>query len=205
MTDLPTCGWLVTGERVREIARWWSATAVAHNPDASGSRMWLAVTSELLAADVLTAPEKSLEVADVICSASSRPLTWPQAILDRYPGCAVAAAPARDGGYLVAARADDRPGTVVHLLQNGPGLRVVATTTGLGALVCATFVHSWLAAGWPLAALDQTHLTTIVSDDSGTLRPLTRVQAAFCYEVSEVPGSARRREIASASGASMAE
>jgi hypothetical protein len=203
VTVLPACGWLVTGERAREIARWWSATAVPHNPERSGTHMRLAVADEFLAADARTAPERSLELADVICSASARRLTWPRAILDRYPGCAVAAAPARDGGYLVAAR--DRPGTVVYLLQNGPGLRVAAARSGLGALVRATFVHSWLAAGWPSAALDQTYLATSVSDGSGTLRPVTRVQVAFCYEVSGFPGSPRRREIASASGASTAE
>jgi hypothetical protein len=204
VTVLPACGWLVTGDRVREIARWWSATAVPHNPDASGSRMWLAVAGELLAADALTAPERSLELADVICSASSRPLTWPQAILDRYPGCVVAAAPARDGGYLVAARAD-RPGTVIYFFQNEPRLRVAAARPGPATLVRAAFIHSWLAAGWLPAGLDQSHLATIASDDGGTARPVTRIQVAFYCEVCEFPDSPMRREIAPASGASMAE
>jgi hypothetical protein len=164
----------------------------------------LAVAGELLAADALTAPDRSLQVADVIYSASPRPLTWPHAILDRYPGCAVVAVPARDGGYAVAARAG-RPGSLIYFPQNGRWLHVAVDEPGFGALVHATFVHSWLAAGWPLAALDQAYLAAIVSDDSRTTRPVTRVKVALYYEVSRTPGSPRRRAIPSASGASTAE
>jgi len=160
----------------------------------------LAVAGELLAADALTAPARSLQVADVIYSASPRPLTWPHAILERYPGCAVVAVPARDGGYAVAAR-----GSLIYFPQNGLWLRVAVDEPGFGALVHAAFVHSWLAAGWPLAVLDQAHLAGKVSGYSGTTRPVTRVKVALCYEVCETPGSPRRRAIPSVSGASMAE
>jgi len=134
-------------------------------------RTWLAVAGELLAAEATTAPDRSLQLADVIYSAASRPLTWPHAILHRYPGCAVAAVPVRDGGYAVAVRADN-PGSLVHFLPNGLWLRVPAEEPGFGAIVCATLVHSWLAAGCPLAALDQAHLATIAGPAHALLRGL---------------------------------
>jgi hypothetical protein len=139
--------WLTAGGR--EIVRWRSSTAVA-GARLAGAR--LAVAGELAAADALSAAPEWLEVADIICAGRTRPLSWLTGILDSYPGCAVAAAPARGGRYTVATRGD-RP-FILHLLTpNDPGLRVPPDPRGSGALACAVFVHGWLAAGWPLGAL----------------------------------------------------
>jgi hypothetical protein len=169
---------LVAGEPGIVIARWRStgrAWPAASRP---------AIRGDLLVADAGTASRAALEVADVIC-ARCQPPAW----LDRYPGCAVAAAPAPGAGYLIAARGH-RPFI----------LRVrSACDPGYGALVGATFVHAWLAAGWPLAAMDPACLEAVRPWGART-GPVVPVSFVLSYE-----GSLRRRWMSSASGAPMPE
>lgn len=146
---------------------------------------WLAVTGDLVAAEATTARPGSLEVADVIWRHSgSRPLAWLAETLNHYPGCAVAAS-----GQLTASRA----GHILVFDQNEPGFN---------PLVCAVFVHSWLAAGWPLWALDPSRLVVV----SGILSSVTHLSFYMFYTGSP-PGSSSpsRRRSSPASGASMLE
>jgi hypothetical protein len=171
---------LVAGNPAAAIARWRSPGRARP----AGSR--LAVAGDLMAANADTAAEGVLEVADVIWSGRCQPPLW----LDRYPGCAVAAAPAPGGGYLVAARGQ----------QDKRGLRVrVAGDPGSGALLCATFMHAWLAAGWPPDAMDPACLEAVMPW-AATTAPSVSVPFVLSYK-----GSFSRRWMSSASGAPMPE
>ena len=123
--------------------------------------MRLAVSGDVMAADAVTAAAATLEVADVIWSGRAQPLSWLRQILDRYPGCAVAAARGH-GCYLIAGR----------FQQNKRWLRVPVSPSASGAVVCAIFVHAWLAAGWPAAALDPARLELLGGLDTATAAPI---------------------------------
>jgi hypothetical protein len=133
---------LVAGEPAATVC--WRSSAATER---AGRRT--AVAGHLMAADAEVAADSAVEVADVIVSARSRPPAWTASVLNRYPGCAVAVGRIPSGGYLAAARGG-RPLTLSFLMQNKPGFSDAAN----GALACAVFVHAWLAAGWPLDALD---------------------------------------------------
>jgi hypothetical protein len=152
------------------------------------------VSGELVVANAMTAPDRWLRLADAIYSATPRPLAWLHAVLASCPGCAVVAAGARDGECTVVTR------TAFH--QNKLRLRVAVTPAGSGALVCAIFVHAWLTAGWPPAAIDRARLVAVGWESGLMAGPVTRVRVALYCELS---GSSSRSEISSASGASMAE
>jgi hypothetical protein len=181
--------WLVAGEHGDEIARWQSSAA------ARGSRSTakLAVSGDLVAVDAVAAGPGSLEIADVICChggpVCGQSRAWSSRILGSYPGCAVAAIPMEDGRCLVASRAG-RPLIFPPFIQN---------EQGSGTLVCAMFVHGWLAAGWPLAALYPPRLETV----AGFSPPAKPISFAMYYE--DGPSSASRRCISCASGAPMSE
>jgi hypothetical protein len=96
----------------------------------------------------MTGDPAARKVADIMCCDNVQALTG---ILERYPGCAVATAPAADGEILAVTRVG-RPLTVSYRARDAPGS---------GALVCAIFVHAWLAAGWPLPALRPAQLTAV--------------------------------------------
>jgi hypothetical protein len=184
--------WLVTGEHSDEIARWQSS-AVARG---AGSAAKLAVCGDLVAADVVADSPGSLEVADVICChrgpGRDQPLAWLATLLRSYPGCAVAAIGMADGGCLVASRAG-RPVIFHSFIQN---------EQGFDALVCAMFVHGWLTAGWPLAALDPPRLEAA----AGFRPPAKPISFGMYYEgPSPGPSAPSRRCISSASGAPMSE
>jgi hypothetical protein len=152
--------WLVAGQHADEIARWWPS-ADARPGEGCGSRARLAVSGDLVAADAMTVSPGSLEVADVICCGSelgcAQPLNWLAGTLGRYPGCAVAAVWTGDGRCLVTTRTG-RPFTISFFVPNEPGLRAPPYVPASGALACALFVHGWLAASWPLTALDPARL-----------------------------------------------
>lgn len=142
---------LVTGAPATAIVRWRSATT---RRPADRKR---AVAGDLVAADATTAGPARLELTDVICSPAARPLSWLTGTLDRFPGCAVTAAPALGDGYLVAARGHC-PLKLFYDEQNKQGLRV-----GISAsFVCAVFVHAWLAAGWSLDDMDPPCLEAVL-------------------------------------------
>jgi hypothetical protein len=108
-----------------------------------------AVCCDLLAAEVAGDGGGRCDIADVITGrACWRPAVaraWLAGVLRRYPGCAVAAARAGRGLCLVG----DRYGNVMSIAVSGPGC-----TPGRCAVACGSFVHGWLCAGWPLAALN---------------------------------------------------
>ncbi|HXL87624.1 MAG TPA: hypothetical protein VN969_01350 [Streptosporangiaceae bacterium] len=137
-----TDAYLVAGEPVCSVVRWRSSAAASRPGRAA------AVSGDVVAADATTGGPASLKVADVICCDSVGALTG---ILERYPGCAVATAPATDGEILAVTRAWC-PLSVSYRARDAPGS---------GALVCAIFVHAWLAAGWPLSALRPARLTAV--------------------------------------------
>jgi hypothetical protein len=147
--------WLTAGDRT--IAQWRTA-GEARQQDAC---VRLAVSGDLMTADAMTATAAVLEVADVIWSSRAQPPNWLRQILDRYPGCAVAAARGR-GCYLVAGR----------FQQNKCRLRVPVSPSASAAVVCAIFVHAWLAAGWPLAALDPARLELLAGLGPATAAPI---------------------------------
>jgi hypothetical protein len=157
-----TTAWLVAGEHAAEIARWRPSSAP--RPGAGrDSPARLAVSGDLVAADAATgdAGPGSLEIADVICEPGrADPLTWLAATLGRYPGCAVAAIGAGAGRCLVATRAG-RPITVSYCGPNERGPHAAPGEPASGALACAMFVHGWLAASWPLTALDPARLVAV--------------------------------------------
>jgi hypothetical protein len=121
----------------------------------------LAVSGDVMAADAVPAAAATLEVADVIWSARAQPLSWLRQTLDRYPGCAVAAARGH-ACYLIAGR----------FQQNKRWLRVPVSPSSSGAVVCALFVYAWLAAGWPVTALDPAGLELLGGLDAATAAPI---------------------------------
>lgn len=198
---IPGNAWLEAGEPPAETARWRSPAAGFQKSTAR-----LAVSGDLVAADAAVA-SASLEVADVICSGRSEPVSWLTGTLERYPGCAVIAVPAAGSGYLLATR-KCRPLTVACQLDDKPGLGV-RDAPGSGALVCAMFVHAWLAAGWPLTALNPASLESVRSFEVATATP---VPFALYYESSSAaagpvsgPSSVSRRWTSSVSGAPILE
>jgi hypothetical protein len=208
--------WLIAGEHADEIARWQPSAAARPGPG-PGSRARLAVSGDLVAADAMTAGPGSLEVADVICGRSepgcAPPLTWLAGTMGSYPGCAVAAVWTGEGRCLVATRAG-RPFTVSYFVPNGPGLRAARNVPVSGALACAMFVHGWLAARWPLTALDPARLVAVTEwrlpARTMTAGRSTPIPFVLYYEGRAPapgsmpdPSSLSRHRMSSASGASM--
>jgi hypothetical protein len=138
----------------------------------------LAVAGDLVA--VNAGCRGSRQLADVIWrdGDSGQPAAWLAGVLDRYPGCAVAAIRVTDGGCLVATRA----GYPLFFHNE----------RRLNTLVCATFVHGWLAAGWPLAAFDPPRLETVAEPFACTT---ATIPFAMYYEDEPAPSSASRRRI----------
>lgn len=198
---IPGKAWLMTGEPAAETVRWRSPGAGRQT-----CIVRVAVSGDLVAADAVTT-SGLLEVADVICSDRSEPMSWLTASLDRFPGCAVAATPAA-GGYLLATRAC-RPLILPCLLPNEPWRLARAGDSGSGAVACAMFVYAWLAAGWPLGALNPARLEMVTP-----CRVVDATPMSFClyYEgppatagPPSAPSSASLRLISSASGAAIPE
>jgi sugar/nucleoside kinase (ribokinase family) len=93
-----------------------------------------------------------MEVADVIfCSHERlpcRPDQWVAQVFDRYPGCAIAAVGLGGRGCLMGL-GDGRLVKVSALAPRG-----VASTSGAGDALFASFLHAWLATGNPVTALE---------------------------------------------------
>jgi hypothetical protein len=173
MTPASTA-WLTAGEHASEIACWRSSAA--GHPHAAATRK-LAVCGDLVAMNADGAG--LLEIADVIYCRGG-PAVRLSAILDRYPGCAVAAM-GTASGHLVAPRAAP-PLSFPLLAHDDPRL---------GTLICAMFVHSWLAARWPLAALDPPGLE--VTGHGRCLRamladPAAPIPVSLYYDGTLAPG-----------------
>jgi len=171
----PGAAWLVAGQRADTIARWRPRRATTAK---------LAVAGDLVAAGC-SGPR---QVADVIwCGAgSSHPAARLATVLGRYPGCAVAAIRVAGSGCLVAPR------------TGGP--LFFHNEQWFHTLVCAMFVHGWLAAGRPLADLDPSRLEAAAGLGASLVNP---IPFAMYYEDEPVSSSVSRRRICSASGASI--
>lgn len=105
-----------------------------------------------LVADAADAYDRPwMELADVIfCSHEQLPYAperWVAEIFTRYPGCAVAAVGLGRRGCLMGLD-DGRLVTVAAVAPRG-----VASTSGAGDALFASFLHGWLACGNPVTAL----------------------------------------------------
>jgi hypothetical protein len=128
---------VVTGEYVRDPA--------VHNAWAPERP---AACFDYLAAELEKDGAGRCDVADVLAwsACPGQPVVRAQlaGVLRRYPGCAVAAAGSRSGTCVIA----NRQGAVTSVVVGGN------CPSGLCVLAGASFVHGWLCAGWPLAALN---------------------------------------------------
>jgi len=170
---------LTAGDPARVIARWRSTAAVV--------TARLSVSGDVVALDA--DGSGPLDVADVIYC-RERPAHWLSEVLDRYPGCAVAATGV-DRGCLVTCR------TITFSFFNP----ITTNELGFFPLICAMFVHGWRTAGWPLRALDP-HGLVVTADHVDAVRAVTANPAmpipfALYYE--------SRCRISSASGAPISE
>jgi hypothetical protein len=161
------------------------------------------MSGDLIAADHAADDARSLEIADVIYRREVPEHTpvsaWLTETLDRYPGCSAAAIPTAGCRFLIAPRGSC-PLIFSFLMPNKYAFNVL-----LGAI----FVHSWLCAGWPLAALDPPRL-----DAAGTFRLAGRTPISLrlfyfgppsLAVSSSGPSSPSRRRMKPTSGASMPE
>jgi sugar/nucleoside kinase (ribokinase family) len=92
-----------------------------------------------------------LEAADIIFCSDGRlpcpPEEWIRRIFHRYPGCSIAAIGLGGRGCLMGL--DD--GTLIRVAAVAP--RGVASTSGAGDALFASFLHCWLATRNPVEAL----------------------------------------------------
>jgi len=93
-----------------------------------------------------------LQVADVVFCSHERltcaPVEWVQGVFDRYPGCSVAGVGQGQDGCLLGLR----DGTLAEIEAIAP--RGVISTAGAGDALFASFLHSWVATGNPVDALE---------------------------------------------------
>lgn len=93
-----------------------------------------------------------LEVADIVfCSherLSCEPAEWVAQVFGRYPGCEIVGIGMGSEGCLLGLR----DGTLVQVAGVAP--RGVVSTAGAGDALFAAFLHSWVATGNPVRALE---------------------------------------------------
>lgn len=93
-----------------------------------------------------------LEVADVVFCSHERltctPAEWVRGVFDRYPGCSVAGVGRGQDGCLLGLR----DGTLAEIEAIAP--RGVISTAGAGDALFASFLHTWVATGNPVDALE---------------------------------------------------
>jgi acarbose 7IV-phosphotransferase len=93
-----------------------------------------------------------LEVADIVFCSHERlpcsPREWVTRIFGRYPGCSVVGVGRGPDGCLLGLR----DGTLVRAAALAP--RGVVSTAGAGDALFASFLHTWLATGNPVDALE---------------------------------------------------
>ena len=138
----------LSGSATLTVLAWQSAVAVARPGHA-----WPIAGWQYVAALAGRCPTARLEIADVIICAyrlqHSGAAGWLGATLGRYPGCAVAAAGTGGLECLVGTR-DGPPVTFAA------GACADVGEPGWLELLCASFVHGWLAGGRPFAELGST-------------------------------------------------
>jgi hypothetical protein len=106
------------------------------------------------------------DIADLIFLTSAAPAAVIAArlagLMDRYPGCAVAAGMTGAGQCMVAAHS----GMVVLA-----GVRTSPGASRMLALACGSLAHAWVSAGRPLATLGRLRLGVAVWPPGGGDRP----------------------------------
>ena len=137
-------------------------------PDAASS--WpgdrhdcLTVRGALMAAGVRTGDSSGIGTADVIFAGSraghDEAADWLSGILDRNPGCQVAAVCERPGDCVIATREDRIRALSVDSHE----------TARTCAFACAVLVYGWLTAGLPLAALEPIRLAIRSAEPGASL------------------------------------
>jgi len=143
------------GRATLTVSAWQSAVSASRPGHAWPSGGWQHTTA--MAGRCAAA---RLEIADVIISAdrlqNDAAAEWLGAMLDRYPGCAVAAAGTSGLECVVGARG----GPPVNFAL---GACAEVGEPGWLALLCASFAHWWLAGGGPLAELGPTQVRVTAS------------------------------------------
>lgn len=137
-------------------AEWWPHPVGPADPLPASE-----VTSDFLAA-VEDRKHGGCDIADVIVGGldhrSAGDGTWPERVLRRYPGCAVAAIGLGAAECLVAVRGGCPVKFVIDARTEEPGLH---------ALVCGSVAHGWLCTGRQLAGLESAVLRICVSATGG--------------------------------------
>jgi hypothetical protein len=154
----------------------WGSGEAGQRAEGGGDGM----DGDFLAAPA-TAGAPSREIADVIwCScafAPARPEAWLSEMLDRHPGCGVAAVRLGQHACAVCTRAGYLL-TFTLPAHRGP--------EACGPLLPAAFAYAWLSAGWPLPMLARTRLQVLGDVSalaSGVIgEELTRLSFTLCYQ-----------------------
>jgi sugar/nucleoside kinase (ribokinase family) len=145
-----------------------------------------------------------LEVADIVFCSHERlscpPVEWVRQVFDRYPGCSVAGVGRGPDGCLLGLR----DGTLAEIGAIAP--RGVVSTAGAGDALFASFLHSWVATGNPVDALESAVLyagwkigdgtpgSTLLSEaDLAGLRAAHPIHAAVSRWRGPALSSVRRR------------
>jgi hypothetical protein len=171
------------------VAELWLASAAGKAPT------WEAIkqvrTEDLLVADLDAANVVWLSVADIIIQKDTGLAgdlsAWRGHVFDDYPGCMVEAAGYKDRSHVVSLR----DGWLIRFrLETGTGYMLSSETA-----VCATIVHFWLVAGWPIEALNAASLVFASPREAASSRlriaaflpPVAR-QAETRERIRELPG-----------------
>lgn len=149
--SLPERAWITVGPITTSPAAIWQSLPGAIVGQA---QCMFTVTGEFVAADASMSDPEWQAIADIVFHGGSRshvePAAWLSQTLRTFPGCAVAAtwlnrdicavATRQCGMFTISLCGAGDPGTSIRLFA------------------CAAFVHGWLAAQWPLEALNPDRL-----------------------------------------------
>jgi acarbose 7IV-phosphotransferase len=133
-----------------------------------------------------------LEAADIVFCSHERlpcpPAEWVAQVFARYPGCGVVGVGNGPDGCLLGLR----DGTLIRAASLAP--RGVVSTAGAGDALFASFLHSWLATGNPVEALESAvlHAGWKIGDAFPAASSLTAAELAGLREVYQVRTSVGR-------------
>jgi sugar/nucleoside kinase (ribokinase family) len=144
-----------------------------------------------------------MEAADIVfCSHERLPCPlgeWVATVFRRYPGCEIVGIGKGSEGAILGLR----DGTLVRADAIAP--RGVVNTSGAGDTLFASFLHSWLATGNPVAALQAAvlHAGWRIGDPmpgAGALTEPELLRLSQAYQVSMQVGSWIRDDLADQAG-----
>ena len=133
-----------------------------------------------------------LEIADIVFCSHEKlpcpPAEWVAQVFARYPGCGVVGVGSGPDGCLLGLR----DGTLVRAAALAP--RGVVSTAGAGDALFASFLHSWLATGNPVEALQAAvlHAGWKIGDTFPGASSLTAAELAGLQHVHRVRTSVGR-------------